>query len=201
MEHVGTLQISHDCTRTLGVRIYSITFTSVGVKEPASGRRRCRGDIALLRLLEALVADPDVRVHAFEQLYDEGCALIPHFILSEADAAIYGLRSVGDRRLVERAQYSSPTSPVGRSGSTECEASRGGCRRTLPAGACMPTVWKSSYRACSPTSSAGLPSSLHRPSGLCVSGMSVPVLRPAQPASGSLEGRDSLVRNMGGTSS
>jgi len=98
MEYAGTLQISHDCTRTLGVRIYSITFTSMGMKEPASGRRWCRGDIALLRLLDALVTDPDVRVHALEQLYKEGCALIPHFILSEADAAIYGLRSTGDRR-------------------------------------------------------------------------------------------------------
>jgi len=95
MEHAGTLQISHHRTGTLGVRIYSIRFISPGMSEPERGWRHCRGDLVLLRTLEALVPDPDVRLHALEQLHEQGRAAIQSFVLSEAQAALFGLRRTG----------------------------------------------------------------------------------------------------------
>src|SRR5262245_41334864 len=95
MEHAGTLQISHDRTGTLGVRVYSIKFLSAGTGEPARGWRHCRGDLALVRTLEALVPDPDVRLHALAQLHEGGRAEIQSFVLSEAEAALFGLRRTG----------------------------------------------------------------------------------------------------------
>ena len=94
MEYAGTLQISHHRTGTLGVPIYSLTFISGGTGDLASGRH-CRGDLALVRMLEALVADADVRLHTLNQLHDEGRASIQQFVLSEAHAATYGLRRMG----------------------------------------------------------------------------------------------------------
>ena len=93
MEHAGTLQISHHRTGTLGVRTYSITFISGGT--PAQDWRHCRGDLALVRMLEALVSDPEVRLHALEQLHEQGRASIQPFVLSDAQAAIFGLRRTG----------------------------------------------------------------------------------------------------------
>src|SRR5262245_17709480 len=93
MEHTGTLQLSYHRTGTLGVRIYSLRFISAGT--PAQDWRHCRGDLALVRTLEALVPDPDVRRHALEQLHDEGRASIQPFVPSEAQAEIFGLRRTG----------------------------------------------------------------------------------------------------------
>ena len=92
MEHAGTLQISHHHTGTLGVRIYSIRFLSVGPGEPARDWRHCQGDLVLVKTLEALVPDSDVRRHALAQLHEQGRAAIRPFVLSEAQAAVFELR-------------------------------------------------------------------------------------------------------------
>jgi hypothetical protein len=91
MDYAGTLQISHHGTGRVGDRVYLITFISARSDEATSGGRRCKGDLALVKMLEGLVPDADVRRCVLEQLHDKGRASARQIVLSDEQAAPFGL--------------------------------------------------------------------------------------------------------------
>lgn len=91
MERAGTLVISRPAEDKSGNQPYVVSFHSASVGEGAPSVRRCLGALALLRTLEALISDADVRFHALEQVRDEGHASIDDVVLSDAQVAKYGV--------------------------------------------------------------------------------------------------------------
>ena len=75
--------------------MYVVTFVATDAEHAISPGPRCRGDLALVRTLEGLVPDADVRLTALQNVRDRGDAAIEHLVLTEQQAAIFGLAEPG----------------------------------------------------------------------------------------------------------
>ncbi len=82
---VGSLRISRRAEDRLVGPLYVLTFDVGGADHLASREYRCRGDLALLRILEAIVPAPDARQQALEQVRQVGQAVIEGVVLRGAE--------------------------------------------------------------------------------------------------------------------